>query len=208
MFRWSRTAALAIAFLGALTNFAFAIQLFALWRTFKSDTESEWEGSIDSWTVNGFKLVGTLTTAYFVTAAAASTAGLVGILKVRRHRVLPLFQPRSLVFLIPPLYFYLQGIPTYVRFYRDYSIADFSFTTITTLLVTYTSLRYSSVRTNVCEEISRHPDFMRDMQEMGLNLENCESWFERAIVAFVVLMLIIIVVRVSLPSFRSPLLPF
>lgn len=38
---------------------------------------------------------------------------------------------------------------------------------------------------------------MRDMQEMGLNLENCEQWFERAVVAFVVVMLIVIVVRVS-----------
>lgn len=85
MFRWSRTAALAIACLGVLTNFALAIQLFALWRTFRSDTESEWEGSIDLWAVNGFKLVGILSTAYFVTAAAASIAGLVGIFKVR-HR--------------------------------------------------------------------------------------------------------------------------
>lgn len=95
MFRWSRTAALAIAFLGALTNFAFACQLFALWRTFKSDTESEWEGSIDSWTVNGFKLVGTLSAAYFVTAAAASTTGLVGIFKVRHHRFLIPLDSRS-----------------------------------------------------------------------------------------------------------------
>lgn len=41
------------------------------------------------------------------------------------------------------------------------------------------------------------------MQEMGLNLENCEQWFERAVVAFVVLMLIVIVVRVS-PAARPP----
>lgn len=94
----------------------------------------------------------------------------------------------------------MQGIPAYVRFYRDYSIADFSFTTLTTLLVTYASFRYSSVRTGVCEEVSRHPDFMREMQQLGLNLENCEQWFERAIVAFVILMLIVIVVRVSLPQ--------
>lgn len=84
MLRWSRTVALAIALVGALTNFALAVQLFALWRTFKSDTESEWEGSIDSFTVNGFKLVGMLSAAYFVTAAAASTAGLLGIFKVRQ----------------------------------------------------------------------------------------------------------------------------
>lgn len=98
----------------------------------------------------------------------------------------------SLIYLVR-----LQGIPAYVRFYRDYSIADFSFTTLTTLLITYASFRYHSVRAGVCEEISRHPDFMRDMQEMGLNLENCEQWFERAVVAFIVVMLIVIVVRVS-----------
>lgn len=38
---------------------------------------------------------------------------------------------------------------------------------------------------------------MRDMVEMGLNLENCELWFERAVVAAVGVMFILMVIRVS-----------
>jgi hypothetical protein len=38
---------------------------------------------------------------------------------------------------------------------------------------------------------------MRDLAEIGLSPENCEQWFERAVVVFVGIMFIIIVVRVS-----------
>lgn len=38
---------------------------------------------------------------------------------------------------------------------------------------------------------------MRDLADAGLNLENCESWFERAVVASVGLMGVLLVVRVS-----------
>lgn len=34
------------------------------------------------------------------------------------------------------------------------------------------------------------------MLEMGLNLENCERWLERAVLAFVALMVVVIVIRV------------
>jgi len=164
----ARTPSLIISLLGAFINLAFAIQLIALWRSFKWDTESEWEGSADSWTVNGIKFVGSLSAAYFMTAAVACTAGFIGILK---------------------------GIPAYVRFYRDYSIADFAFCTITTLSVAYASFRHYSVRTDICEELSRHSDLMRDLAEMGLNLENCEQWFDRAVIAFVAIMLVVTVIR-------------
>ncbi|KAA1466473.1 hypothetical protein DENSPDRAFT_831309 [Dentipellis sp. KUC8613] len=179
----ARTASLIIALFGAFTNLVFAVQLFAVWTSFKWDTESEWESSADSWTVNGAKMVGGLAAAYFLTAAVASVAGFVGIVK---------------------------GIPKYVRFYRDYSIADFTFCTFTTLFVTYASFRYYSVRTGICEELSRHSDLMRDLAEVGLNLENCEQWFERAVVAFVVVMLIVIVIRlhfmIALSSYYRQLL--
>lgn len=88
-----------------------------------------------------------------------------------------------------------------MRFYRDYSIADFSFTTFFTIFGIYATFR-TSVRTAVCEELSRQPELMRDMLEMGLNLENCELWFERAVFAFIAVMIILIVVRV-----RAPLSP-
>lgn len=38
---------------------------------------------------------------------------------------------------------------------------------------------------------------MREMLEIGLNLENCELWLERAVFAIVAVMFIVIVVRVS-----------
>ncbi|TFY73859.1 hypothetical protein EWM64_g10153 [Hericium alpestre] len=183
MFRWNRTASLIISLFGAFTNLVFALQLFAVWSSFKWEAESEWEGSVDSWTVNGAKVVGGLAAAYFLAAAVASAAGFIGIVK---------------------------GIPKYVRFYRDYSIADFTFCTFTTLFVTYASCRYYSVRTAICEEFSRHADLMRDLAEMGLNLENCEQWFERAVVAFVVVMFIVIVIRLhfvlALSSYHRQLL--
>ena len=37
---------------------------------------------------------------------------------------------------------------------------------------------------------------MRDMVEMGLNVENCELWFERAVVGIIGVMFILIVIRV------------
>ena len=73
---------LVTSFLGALLNTALAVQLFALWRSLKWDSESEWEGSLDPWTVNTLGLLGGLSAAYFVTAAVASAIGFVGIVKV------------------------------------------------------------------------------------------------------------------------------
>ena len=92
-----------------------------------------------------------------------------------------------------------QHIRLFVRIYRDYSIADFVFVTLATLSVSYTTFSSPSVRSTVCEELSRHPELMRDMGEMGLSLENCEQWFERAVVAVLGVMFILIVVRVSCP---------
>ncbi|KAI0268216.1 hypothetical protein BC834DRAFT_821407 [Gloeopeniophorella convolvens] len=169
--RWNRTLSLVASFFGASVNLILAINLFTLWRSLKWDTESEWEGSVDPWTVNSVGLVGGLSAAYLVTAAVASTVGFVGIVK---------------------------GVPSYVRFYRDFSAADFTFCTISTLFVTYASVSYYSVRTSICEELSRHGDLMRDLAEMGLSSENCEQWFERVLVVFVAVMFIIIVIRLHL----------
>ncbi|KAI0068674.1 hypothetical protein BV25DRAFT_1833867 [Artomyces pyxidatus] len=166
--RWNRNASIVIAVSGACVNAVLATKVFSLWRTLKWETESEWEGSVDLWTTNSVRVVGALALAYFATAAVASTVGFIGILK---------------------------GIPPFVRFYRDYYVADFSFCALTTLVVTYASFRYYIVRTSLCEELSRHTDFMRDLAEMGLNTENCEQWFERVVVAFVVFMVIIIAFR-------------
>ena len=93
-----------------------------------------------------------------------------------------------------------QHVRLFVRIYRDYSIADFVFVTLATLSVSYTTFSQPYVRSSVCEELSRHPELMRDMGEMGLSLENCEQWFERAVVAVLGIMFILIVVRVSIIS--------
>jgi len=41
---------------------------------------------------------------------------------------------------------------------------------------------------------------MRDFADMGLDLENCEQWFERAVIAFLGVMFIVTMIRVSLHS--------
>ena len=73
---------LVTSLIGAILNSVLAIQLLTLWRTLKKDSESEWEGSLDPWTVKTLSLLGGLSAAYFVTAAVACTSGFAGIVKV------------------------------------------------------------------------------------------------------------------------------
>jgi len=180
-FHAARTASLVISLLGAIFNFTFAVQVLAAWRSLKWEPESEWEGAADSWRVDGVKLVWGLLSAYFVAAASACLVGLVGILKNRR---------------------------SLIRFYRDYSIADFSFCSFFTIVGAYAAFR-TSTKSGVCEELSRQPQLMRDLVEMGLNLENCEQWFQRAVLAILGGMLVVIVVRlhflIAVSSYYSQL---
>jgi len=169
--RWNRTVVLVASLIGVLVNFLLAIQVFALWRSLKWDSESEWEGSLDPWTVNSLSLLGGISAAYFLTAAVASTIGFAGIVK---------------------------GVPEHVRFYRDFSAADFAFGTIFTAFVTYASFSYHSLRSSICEEFSRHGDLMRDLAELSLSPENCEPWLERAVMVFVGVMFVVIIVRLHL----------
>lgn len=57
----------------------------------------------------------------------------------------------------------------------------------------------------MCEELGRQPELMRDMAESGLNLENCEYWFERAVIAALGVLLVFAVIRVSVLCFGNPL---
>ncbi len=88
---------------------------------------------------------------------------------------------------------------TYVRFFRDYSIAELAFMFVTAVMFSYMSFGSSaaSLQAGVCEELGRQPDLLRDMAESGLNLENCEYWFGRAAVAVLGVMLVFAVIRVS-----------
>ncbi|KAH9918179.1 uncharacterized protein BXZ73DRAFT_92247 [Epithele typhae] len=166
-----RSLSLAGSFIGALCNLAFALRLLTFSRSLILEGESEWEGSGDVWAVDSVRVVWALLFAYF---AAASTACFIGFVGIAKH------------------------IQLFVRIYRDYSIADFVFVTLTTLSVSYTTFSTPYVRSAVCEELSRHPELMRDMGDMGLSLENCEHWFERAVVALLGIMFILIVIRLHI----------
>ncbi|KAF9476737.1 hypothetical protein BDN70DRAFT_882051 [Pholiota conissans] len=165
--RYDRTASTIITLFGAITNSVLTIQVLAAWRSIKWEPESEWEMSGDKWQLTGVKVIWALLSVYFASAAAVCAIGLHGILK---HK------------------------PSHVRFYRDYSIADFSFCAFFTALATYGAF-FSPARTGVCEELSHHPELMRDMVEVGLSLENCELWLERATFAGLAFMFVIMIVR-------------
>jgi len=165
-----RSAALAITTFGAIINLFLAIHVLALRTSAKWDSESEWEGSADQWRLNGVKIVGGLLSVYFAAWAAVSFVGFMGI---------------------------VNNKPSFVRFYRDSSVADFAFCTFLTIVGTFSAFR-TCIRTGACEELSRHPDILRDMVEMGLNVENCELWFERAVLAFMAFLVILSVIRLHL----------
>jgi hypothetical protein len=97
-----------------------------------------------------------------------------------------------------------QNIPSFVRFCRDYSIADLFFVTFAAVSGAYAISTNSSIRAGVCEEVSSQPDFIRDLAEMGFNLENCELWFERAVIGVMTATAVVIMVRVSRNVFCRP----
>jgi len=163
-----RIAALAVSFLGTVVNFAVATQLLTLWHSYKWEAEnSEWEWLGDKWRVLGVKVVWILLSSYFASAAAISALGLAGVIK---------------------------NNASIVRFYRDYFIADFTFCTSFAIVVVYAAF-LSAARTGICEEFSRHPELVRDIQEMGMTVENCELWLSRASLALAALLFTLIVIR-------------
>jgi len=80
--------------------------------------------------------------------------------------------------------------------YRDYWVADLSISSLATFLFALASFS-PTVRSSICEEISRQPQLTRELGEAGLDLENCEPWFERTIVAVVGIMAIALIVRLQ-----------
>jgi len=165
-----RVASLLVTLFGTISNTLLAIQVIAAWRSLKWEPESEWELSVDDWRLDGVKVVWALLAMYFASAATVCAVGLMGIIKSK---------------------------PAYVRFYRDYSIADFSFCVFFTALATYGSF-YTAARAGLCEELSHHAELLRSVVEMGLNLENCEQWLERAVLAILAVTFIVMVVRLHL----------
>jgi hypothetical protein len=163
----ARSASFVITLSGAVVNYLLFVNVLSTWRTFNHEPESEWEASEDAWRVDIVKFIWGLLSLYFMSATAVCATGFFGIVKSK---------------------------PSLVRFYRDYSIADFAFCALSTALATYGAFRTSS-RADVCEEFSRHPELLRDTFEMGLNLENCERWLERAVFAVLAVMFIVMLIR-------------
>jgi len=186
MFHYNRSASTLITLFGAITNSVLTIQVLAAWRSIKWEPESEWESSEQKWQLTGVKIIWGLLSIYFASAASVCAIGFHGVVKVRHyHSSSKINKPTK-----------PQHKPSHVRFYRDYSIADFSFCAFLTALVTYGAF-LSPARAGVCEEFSHHPELMRDMLEIGLSVENCELWLERAVFAGLAITFVIMVIRVS-----------
>lgn len=162
-----RTTSLAISLFGAAFNFALAARLLGAWRSFKWEPESEWESSEYSISKDGVRLVWALLCAYFAAASAICFFGLAGIVRSK---------------------------PSFVRIYRDYIVGDFVFGTLFAAIGSYAAFR-PTVRSNICELLSRQPDMLRDFIDLGLTLENCEPWFERGVLAFMVTLIVITLIR-------------
>jgi hypothetical protein len=151
-----------------VSNIALAAYLCGLWRSLVWEPGSEWEGSRFSLSRDGARLICALFSAYFAAASAICVFGLVGIIK---------------------------GIPSFVRIYRNYVIGDFAFFTLFAVLASSAAVD-PAARAQVCEQVSRQPDLLRDVIDLGLTLENCEQWFERGLMAFMAVFLLRTVTRI------------
>jgi len=166
----ARSIALFISISGSILNLLLALKFNSLWSSLKSaELESEWEGSLDSWSGESLTLLWGLLSCYFAAEAVSSLVGFIGIVK---------------------------NIPSFVRFCRDYSIADLFFVIFAAISGAYVISTNSSIRTGLCEDVSSQPDFIRDLADMGFNLENCEVWFERAVIGLMTLSAVVIIIRV------------
>ena len=68
---------------------------------------------------------------------------------------------------------------------------------MTTVFSVYTASHYYDLRNGLCEELSRHDEVMMDLAELGITLENCEQWSQRAVLAVVSLLILLHLIRVS-----------
>lgn len=158
-----------LAGLGAVGNAYAAIHIIALWWTMRKETESEWEGSADIWTLDVARILGALICTYMAMASVACAAGFYGTLK---------------------------RLPAHVRVFRDYSIADLVFVTFSTLIFAFACVQ-PTLRGAVCEELSRQPELMRNLMDTGLTIENCDMYFERGVVGVVGIMSVLLICRMQ-----------
>jgi len=123
----------------------------------------------DEWRMNGVRVVVGLVCGYLIWTCCAAFVGLLGALK---HK------------------------PSYLRFFRDSTIVDLVFSFMFTIVTAFCASRQST-RALLCEQLSRQPELLRSVANSGLNFENCELWFENAVVVFTCVMLVTLVMRVQ-----------
>ncbi|TDL29639.1 hypothetical protein BD410DRAFT_798178 [Rickenella mellea] len=186
----SRIPPLALSLLAASANLAVAAQLLSLSRDFKWESDNEWEGYPIAWRIDGVKITWALMIAYFTTAFVACVVGFIGVVKVGSNFRVPVSH-HTFTYISRA-----QRIPSYVRLYRDYSVADLCFNALCTVLLAFASFR-PSLRSAVCSEVSQQPELLQGLAEAGLNLENCEQWFEHAVVAVVGATAVLLVIRLQ-----------
>jgi len=162
---------LSLSAISATFNAVVATRLLSYWHVLKWEADSEWEMPTGEWKIDSVKLVWAILVVYFAAGTAVSCVGIVGALK------------RS---------------PSLVGFYRNYSVADLCTSAFATVLLAFATFR-SGARAAMCEELALQPDLLRelDLNDIGINPENCELMFERGVVVFVGLVAIILVVRLQ-----------
>jgi len=158
-----------LAGLGAVGNAYAVVHIVAMWLTMRREAESEWEGSADVWTLDVARTLGALVCVYMGVASVACAAGFYGTLK---------------------------RLPAHVRIFRDYSIADLVFVTLSTLMFAFACVQ-PTLRGAVCEELSRQPELMRNLADTGLNIDNCDVYFERGVVGIVAVMSVLLICRMQ-----------
>ncbi|KIY52291.1 hypothetical protein FISHEDRAFT_22496, partial [Fistulina hepatica ATCC 64428] len=166
--RTFRSASFLITLLGTAVNTALTFQVTYTSKSFKWEPDTEWESTGHEWRPNGLKIMWALLSTYFAFGAIVCAIGLLGVVKNK---------------------------PSLLRFFRDYSIGDIIFCGAVTIFATYASF-HTSARVSICEEFSRQPELLNDMIETGLSLENCERWFDTAVLAGFAFMVVVLVVRI------------
>lgn len=167
-----RAATLILSLFSSTVNFYACYKLLTSWFSVRwswsSSEESEWEGL--SWKLDTMKALGAILWAYLFVGGIASVVGLVGVIKRRT---------------------------TNVRLFRDYSIADLAFGFASTATFAFISSK-PFVRMMMCEELSRQPDLLRTLSDSaGLNVENCESFLDKAIVSVLVALGVLLFIRLQ-----------
>jgi len=165
-----RASSLAVTFCGLVLSSYAATQCISRWATpALDDQQSESEGTGELWNLDATRAVAGLAAVYTVAGSVAWGVGFVGV--YRRN---------------------LQQI----RLFLHYTLADILFASLFVVFLAFISVR-PSLRSTFCELLSREGSIMRAIGEYGLSWDNCESWWDRAVVGVVFVLAIMMTVRLQ-----------